>query len=503
MLNNKKFLASGTFGMVYKIPFNEGSVCQKIFLEPENKYGISQDILREIFHFSSPYSQISILHLSPNFSDFTMDLFDGDLFLTKKDKVVVDKKDMLEIRSQILKQLYEIHSHGFLHSDIKIANILFHKQKNVFVLCDFGLSEFYGFPSIKKEYICTDYFKAPENGIKNNINYDIYSLGATLYYLNESKYNPKIDKKMIFSPIVTDLLNNDHTVSAKSLIKTLKSDDEWMTVSNDCIFELIRALHVKDDGTMKQSTDINDSIFLDLSVKNNRYHAYGFGEPPLFELEYLDDMFLTYYNKQIAFNQTNNIEIKIKQLQTHKNIKTHLETLLFAWYLIDNVPLTNLLDKIIEGLLFFNYSCKILEFNTLNKIVIPKYVNEVEFNITSHILSKKISFTPAVFYLYYFLYKLSSKYPSYYYLEYRILEGIALPLLLLYLIMPKPIICSDLTYARLSFEILLCAIDFVRHKKISNQEFINCIRPILQMFPSTLKQYLIENNELLTYLSAC
>ena len=55
MLNTKKqFLASGTFGMVYKIQFNDKPACQKCFVEVETKYGIAPDILREIFHFSSP-----------------------------------------------------------------------------------------------------------------------------------------------------------------------------------------------------------------------------------------------------------------------------------------------------------------------------------------------------------------------------------------------------------------------------------------------------------------
>jgi serine/threonine protein kinase len=410
---------------------------------------------------------------------------------------VLDRKDMAEIRTQVLHQLYAIHSHGFIHSDIKIANILFDEKKKEYVICDFGLSEFYGFPAIKKEYVCTDYFKAPEKAhIKNNINYDVYSLGATLYYLNELKFKPNIDKKTIFSPIITELLNADHTVSAKTLLK------KQVANVNNWVDELIRALNLS-TASVEKTTDINDAIFLDLSVKNNRYHSYVFGQPELYELEYLDDMFLAYANHQLAFHQNNNLEIKLKILQVHKNIHSHLETMLFAWFLIDNVPPTTLLDPTIEGMLYFNYSCKLFEFNTVYKLSIHKYVAEVEFNITSHIVSKKIAFTPAVFYLYYFLYAISKTYPSHYYLEYRILEGVALPLMLLYFLAPKPVICSELTYVQLSHEILLGAIEFVLHKKINNRELLNCILATFKMIPYNLIQYLVENNDLLRYLSAC
>lgn len=495
MLNTKKkFLASGTFGMVYKILFDDKPACQKCFVEVETKYGIAPDILREIFHFSSPYSKISVLDVAPTFNDITMDLFDGDLYLKKKNKIVLDRKDMAEIRTQVLNQLYAIHSHGFIHSDIKIANILFSENKNEYAICDFGLSEFYGFPAIKKEYVCTDYFKAPEKAhIKNNINYDVYSLGATLYYLNELKFKPNIDKKTIFSPIITELLNDDHTVSAKTLLK------KQVANVNNWVDELIRALNLT-SICIEKKADINDSIFLDLSVKNNRYHSYVFGQPELYELEYLDDMFHAYVNNTVAFHQNNNLEIKLKMVHVHKNIHSHLESLLFAWFLIDNVPPTTLLDPTIEGMLYFNYSCKLFEFNTLYKLSIHKYVAEVEFNITSHIVSKKIAFTPAVFYLYYFLYAIAKTYPSHYYLEYRILEGVSLPLLLLYFLAPKPVICSQLTYVQLSHEILLCAIDFVSHKTISNGDFLNCILPTVKMMPSNIMQYLIENNDLRMFL---
>lgn len=498
MLNSKQYLASGTFGMVYKVLINNAPACQKVFLETDNKYGTCQDILREIFHFSSPYSKLAIYDISPNFNCITVDLYDGDLYLNKKNKGILSDTELLEIRSQLLEQLYGIHSHGFIHSDIKIANVLFNQKKNEYALCDFGLSEFYGFPGVRKSYICTEYFKAPENSIKNNINFDVYSLGATLYYLNELQFKEEIDMQSISNPVISDLLNSDHSISAKKMMQK-ENQTLHLPLKDEYMSRLKAALNL--NTTTTQNTNINDSIFLNLSIKNDRYHSYGFGQPCLYELEYLDDMFTKYSENRVIFNQYNNIEKKLSVLKGHRNINTHLETLFFAWYLIDTVPQMGLIDPIIESILYFNYSCKILEFNSVYKVKVQlNYLNNIEFNISSHIMSKKIAFTPAVFYLYYFLYTISTEFPSQYYLEYRILEGIALPLLVLYFIRPVPFSSADLTYMKLSFEIIMCAIDFVRFKKIRNIEFEGIIRTTLKYVPHNAFNYVIENNELNEYL---
>jgi len=495
MLNSKQYLASGTFGMVYKVVLNNNApACQKMFLEADNKYGTCQDILREIFHFSQSYSKLVIYDISPNFKSITVDLYDGDLYLNKKKKGLLLDSDLMAIRSQLLEQLYLIHSHGFIHSDVKIANVLF--KQNEYALCDFGLCEFYGFPGVRKPYICTEYFKAPENSIKNNINYDIYSLGATLHYLNELKFNEIIDIQSISNPIIIELIHNDHNVSAK---KIMQKENQTLTLKDEYMSRLKAALDLN-QTTAEQTTDINDSIFLNLSIKNNRYHSYNFGQPQLYELEYLDDMFAKYSENRVFFNQNNNLEIKLCVLKGHVNVGTHLETLFFAWYLIDTVPQTGCIDPAMEALLYFNYSCKILEFNALYKIKVHlHYINNIEYNISSRIMSKKIAFTPAVFYLYYFLYAISNEFPSQYYLEYRILESIALPLLVIYFIRPVPF-SSDLTYLKLSFEIVVCAIDFVRLKKIRNIEFESIIKTTLKYIPQNISNYIIENNELNQYL---
>ena len=492
---SKQYLASGTFGMVYKVLINNSPACQKMFLETDNKYGTCQDILREIFHFSSPYSKLAIYDIAPSFKCITVDLYDGDLYLNKKNKGLLLDTDLMAIRSQLLEQLYLIHSHGFIHSDVKIANVLF--KQNEYALCDFGLCEFYGFPGVRKPYICTEYFKAPENSIKNNINFDIYSLGATLHYLNELKFNEIIDIQSISNPVIIELLNSDHSISAK---KMMRKENQTLPLKDEYVSRLKAALDLNTMTAQNQNTDINDSIFLNLSIKNDRYHSYNFGQPRLYELEYLDDMFTKYSENRVVFNQYNNMEKKLSVLKGHRNINTHLETLFFAWYLIDTVPQMGLIDPIIESILYFNYSCKILEFNSLYKVTVQlNYLNNIEFNISSYIMSKKIAFTPAVFYLYYFLYAISTEFPSQYYLEYRILEGIALPLLLLYFIRPVSF-SSELTYLKLSFEIVMCAIDFVRLKKIRNIEFEAIIRTTVKYVPPNVFNYVIENNELNEYL---
>jgi serine/threonine protein kinase len=79
----------------------------------------------------------------------------------------------------LLNQLYNVHKTGFIHSDLKLDNIL--EKKGEICLCDWGLCEYYGYPKQLKTYQCTRYYKAPDKRL--SINVDLFSLGASLFYL--------------------------------------------------------------------------------------------------------------------------------------------------------------------------------------------------------------------------------------------------------------------------------------------------------------------------------
>lgn len=501
MFKNKEYLADGTYGIVYQIEYEGILACLKEYRMPIDKNGVSDDILKEIFHSTHPYAKISIHYVSTDFKNIIMDLFDGDLYFLQKDH---NLKDIIPyfttISSQILEQLYILHSYGFLHSDIKLGNILLNKSKNIFALCDFGLCEYYGFPSIKKKYICTEFFKAPNIGIRNNINFDIYSLGATLYYLSGKKYITTIEKRTISNQTIYDLINYRHNFSAKKLLNIDNKYDKKLKY----IKNIISRLDLREEEA--DSNKIIDCVFLNLTIKNSMYNIYTFDNMKCYELEYLDDTFNIYINNPFYFgnndNITNkyNISNKLLLLKQHNTQSTHLDTLLFSWYLLDNVPFLGSIDNIDESIIYFNFSCKLLEFNKICQVdILNNYIIEIEYNLINKFLKKELIFTPSVFYIYYFLFKLAYLYPNQYYLEYRILESIVLGMYILYILRPIKY-DRNMTYAKLSYKIILASIDFLLNKKIE-EKLDKILKGTVRLLDSDSLSVIIENNELKNYLT--
>jgi serine/threonine protein kinase len=493
MFKNCKYLASGTYGMVYKIEYNGLFACMKEYFDPVDKFGVCDDVLRELFHFSMPYSKISVYHVSNNFKNIIIDLYDGDLYIFQKNNIYIGNNDDLKtIRSQITEQLYVLHSHGFIHSDVKIANILCNKTNAVFTLCDFGLCEYYGFPAIKKKYICTDYFKAPENGVRNNVNFDIYSLGATLYFLDDIEFTHKIDKQSISNEIIQELIHDEHNISAKNVLNINKKNTKKLKYYENITLKLGLV------PEFEPFNNVNENIFLNLSIKNDAYHQYTFCSK-LYELDYLDDMFIMYMKIPFICNESNKIAIKSSLLRKHAKKKTHLETLLFSWFLVDNVPFLGNIHPKDELTIYFNFSCKLLEFSVFQKIDIKlDSIIEVEYNLIQLFINKKIFFTPAIFYIYYFLYKLAIEFPSKYNLEYRILESIILSILLLYLIRPIAY-DKNMTYVKLSYNIIMCSIDCL-YKRNTDSCLTKIVKETISMLDSEIIDIIIENKELKEYL---
>jgi serine/threonine protein kinase len=500
MFKHKYYIADGTYGKVYHVNYNNVDKCLKEYKTAIDNLGVTEDILKEIFHSSQIYSNISISYVSENFKYIIMDLFNGDLYDYKKMYYTNIDLHYKNISEQILKQLYTLHSHGFIHIDIKMANILFNKISSTFTLCDFGLCEYYGFPCIKKKYICTEYFRAPSLGINNNINYDIYSLGATLYYYAGNKFCEIIDNTKISNNVIKVLINYNHEISAKKILDI----NLFCEKKQKYLKKIVQKLHLKEENIINNNLKLNDNIFLNLTIKNNVYKSYQFNNENLFELDYLDDMFITYQQREFTFvNNINDnlINDKIKLLKLHKHINSHLDTLFFAWYLLDNVTYLNKLDSTDELSIFFNFSCKLLEFNNITKIELATYsIIEVEYYLISKFLKKELVFTPGMFYIYYFIYQIASQYSNQYYIEYRMLESIVLPIYILYLL--RPFKCNKKnTYIKLAYRIVLIAIDFIFKKKI-NDKWYKILKMTTSFLDDDIKLLIIENNELRNYLSS-
>jgi eukaryotic-like serine/threonine-protein kinase len=94
------------------------------------------------------------------------------------------------IMQEIGKALEYAHKYGVIHRDIKPDNILWSERHNVMKLVDFGLARMYGDPTEVHMtrtgmVVGTPHYMSPEQVSGKNLDgrSDVYSFGATLYYL--------------------------------------------------------------------------------------------------------------------------------------------------------------------------------------------------------------------------------------------------------------------------------------------------------------------------------
>ena len=93
---------------------------------------------------------------------------------------------------QMIRGLDECHRCDVIHRDIKINNIVYHEQEDVFKLIDFGLSVPYASlrAYLDPDLASTFPYRAPEALFELQYNYkiDIWALGCVFYYIFTKKY---------------------------------------------------------------------------------------------------------------------------------------------------------------------------------------------------------------------------------------------------------------------------------------------------------------------------
>lgn len=137
--------------------------------------------------------------LSKKFSYVILSQAPGlDLFEYTDKHGFFSEEDVAPIAKQILTTIDLIHSHKIIHLDIKPENIIYDKQTGETVIIDF-------------EGKSTEDYRSPEQVLKKNITSktDIWSIGATIYYLTHGKspYKTKnaiLEKEPIYSKKCTE-----------------------------------------------------------------------------------------------------------------------------------------------------------------------------------------------------------------------------------------------------------------------------------------------------------
>jgi serine/threonine protein kinase len=129
--------------------------------------------------------QVLAISLSHHFSYIIMSKAPGlDLFEYTNKHGFFSESSIKPIAKQLLTIINNVHRHNIIHKDIKPENIIYDPISQQITLIDF-------------EGKCTEDYRSPEQILKSPLSFktDIWSIGATLYYLFHAKlpFNTKND----------------------------------------------------------------------------------------------------------------------------------------------------------------------------------------------------------------------------------------------------------------------------------------------------------------------
>ncbi|MBK9976016.1 MAG: protein kinase [Planctomycetes bacterium] len=192
-------LGKGGMGVVYlcRDPRGKGKVVAVKDIRTELKPGMKVEqrveheamLLKELDHpgIVKVYDFLKF----PRGSAIVMEYIDG---LPLDHEIGAGRRITWDFGVRILKNigaaLGYAHSHGVIHRDIKPDNILYSERHNLLKLVDFGLARIYGEPmdvhlTRTGMVVGTPHYMSPEqvSGKQLDQRSDVYSFGATLFYL--------------------------------------------------------------------------------------------------------------------------------------------------------------------------------------------------------------------------------------------------------------------------------------------------------------------------------
>lgn len=197
-------LGRGTFGVVSEIVNSDGQKLALKTVYQDIKYCNRElDILLEIEHpnivnlssyFYTEFTKLGCyLNLCFDFIPLTLD----ELIKKKEISVEIIKK----LYSQALSALEYLHFLSICHRDIKPTNILIDSNMNL-KICDFGSAKYLTADSENISYVCSRYYRAPENLLGSRIyttKIDVWALALSFceFRLDEPLFKGKNTEDML------------------------------------------------------------------------------------------------------------------------------------------------------------------------------------------------------------------------------------------------------------------------------------------------------------------
>jgi serine/threonine protein kinase len=176
-------LAEGTYGYIYNL--GRGIVMKKY---KNGMTGVPGDFIREVSALKSVKSPYVIEVLDVDDEGIQLPYYEHSLYSAIKKKLPYNTKEILR---SICLGLYELHSIGIVHSDVKPGNIML-KSEHEACIIDTGFSKMlevdrnYGKRDMK---IMTFYYRAPEVFLQEKYGFeiDIWSVGCTFVEMLEQE----------------------------------------------------------------------------------------------------------------------------------------------------------------------------------------------------------------------------------------------------------------------------------------------------------------------------
>jgi serine/threonine protein kinase len=523
-------ISKGTYGETFKVEYNDIYFCKKVYIIDDYRYGYTDDFIREVLLLNGNITSLHLHDINNQIIHEDSIFIIVELYNYTLSDFIVNKQfaakhltsiQITNIIPSLLRQLYNVHKVGFIHSDLKLDNIL--EKKGDICICDWGLSEFYGYPKQKKTFQCSRYYKA--NDERLSINVDLFSLGVSIYYLftgislgyKDTIINDDIERKGFHLKkrltineynILKELIKKEiDRPSAKRILMTYYNFIPTYTDNNfDQIIQIIN----NNDNIMINQCYLHDDVFLVRSnlkrVKYENYTYYDIIHTKPYELEYLDDTFTHFYNANLQFTKK-----KINEYALLKFLKYYFLSYININTIFMSINIFNLIQENIDFNKYrlsdivkitINYSCKILESSSYNiklKNMELGNIKDIEIIILNLFQNKNIEFIPYTFYIYYYITKIIQKYSQLYKQELQRLETICLSILFIVLVNFAEL--NIINLHTLSLNIVIQSIYFIKNNKLDMENNLcKCILHNSRLIPKSYITSVVEDLYLRKYL---
>lgn len=163
--NFKKAIGKGAFGVVVEVELKDKrrTALKRMFLDCRYRNRELSTLLK----INHPHI-VELLYYRTfdwgtegHYLDLIFELCDTSLEDMVKDKTKLSEETILKFYEQSLDALGYLHSKNIVHRDIKPGNIII-KGEDV-KICDFGSAKIINDNDYNEPYICTRYYRSPEN----------------------------------------------------------------------------------------------------------------------------------------------------------------------------------------------------------------------------------------------------------------------------------------------------------------------------------------------------